>query len=167
MLLTVVGCGGCGALTAPPEPRVLASASATGAPRARLEDAAFLEGRWSGAGWGGACDLVWLGPRAGALAGLFRLVKGNGVVEYELSTIAEAEGSLVLRVKHFGADLTGAEPREAHRAFPLARKAPGTLWFEGVTLHDAGGGRLEIHVLVEEPGGSERVECLSLTRARD
>lgn len=110
-----------------------ASIASAASPPATLADAAWLEGTWQGEGLGGWVEDVWGAPRAGAMPGMFRLVKDGGVVFYEILTIVEKEGSLELRLRHFNADLTGWEEKDKVLSFPLTEKSEGKLRFSGIS----------------------------------
>ena len=47
------------------------------------------------------------------MMGSYRLVKDDKVIFYELQTIVEQGSSLVFRLKHFNADLSGWEEKQA------------------------------------------------------
>src|SRR5262245_31328303 len=98
-----------------------------GAPRrpATLRDVAWLQGDWVGTGLGGDVEESWGPPGAGAMLARFRFVKGGKPVFYELVALAEAEGSLELRVKHFSPDLVSWEEKDKAQVFPLVRLGGG------------------------------------------
>ena len=52
----------------------------------------------------------------------------------EIEWIAEEEGSLTLKLKHFHADFTGWEEREELITFPLVRLSGGAAYFYGLTF---------------------------------
>ncbi|HEX2445685.1 MAG TPA: DUF6265 family protein, partial [Vicinamibacterales bacterium] len=80
-------------------------------PPAAIADMAWLAGRWVGEALGGASEEIWSEPRAGAMMGMYRLVRDGKPIFYELLTIVEENGTLMLRLKHFNADLTGWEEK--------------------------------------------------------
>lgn len=77
----------------------------------------WLIGSWTGTVGEDVIEEVWLPPSGGAMAGLFRWSKGGQVYLYELMTLEEAEGSVVLKIKHFGPDLIGWEDKAASVVF--------------------------------------------------
>lgn len=127
-----------------------------GAPRphATLASVAWLPGHWTGEGLGALAEESWLPAAGGAMAGVFRLVDGDAVRFYELVTLVEEAGSLVMRLKHFHPDLVGWEEREATVDFPLVRLRADTLWFDGLTMaRGARGDAMKIWVALEQAGG--------------
>jgi hypothetical protein len=76
---------------------------------ATLSDFAWLAGHWTGPGLAGAAEETWTGPAGGSMLGMYRLVREGKVVFYEILTLTEKDGSVVLRLKHFNPDLTGWE----------------------------------------------------------
>ena len=55
-------------------------------------------------------------------------------VFYEFLTLAESDGSLVLRLKHFHPDMRGWEERDEIVSFPLVAVQDDRLYFEGITF---------------------------------
>jgi hypothetical protein len=131
--------------------RTLKLSAGEKSPAANLDDARWLEGRWLGEAFGGTTEELWTGPAAGSLAGLFRLHNDGKVVFYELMVISEEIGSLVFRLKHFNADLTGWEEKNEVQSFPLVKKQESALLFEGMSLHHDGD-RLIVYLAVEHAG---------------
>lgn len=80
-------------------------------PAASIEDVSWVAGHWTGQALGGIAEEVWSPPLGNGMMGMFKLVKGGEVAFYELLTIVEENGSLVLKLKHFDADLAGWEER--------------------------------------------------------
>jgi hypothetical protein len=67
---------------------------------ARIEDMAWYAGQWCGSGLGGLNEEIWSTPRAGVMMGMYRLIKDGKPVFYELLTMLEEKGTLVIRLKH-------------------------------------------------------------------
>ena len=67
-------------------------------PAATLAAMDWLVGRWVGNALGGEVEEVWSAPAGGAMMGMYRLVKDGAPVFYELLTIVEDNGSLVMRL---------------------------------------------------------------------
>lgn len=107
-------------------------------PRAALADVTWLTGHWSGNALGGLSEEIWSAPAGGAMMGMYRLVRGEEVIFYELLTLAEHEGSLVLRLKHFNRDLTGWEEKAEVREFPLVAIRDGIYHFDGMAFRPEG-----------------------------
>jgi len=133
-------------------------------PTAPVEDMAWLAGHWTGEALGGTVEEMWSPPRGGAMMGMFRLVKEGETVFYELMTIVAEEGSLVLRLKHFNADLTGWEEKETTVDFPLVAIADGAFRFEGLSFHPDGDDHLKIHLAMHKKDGTAREETFAYTR---
>jgi hypothetical protein len=135
-------------------------------PPATVTDMAWLAGRWTGTGLGGEVEEIWSPPQAGAMMGMFRLLREGATVFCELMTLVEENGSLVLRVKHFGPDLTGWEEKGETVDFPLVRVAGDRFYFDGLTFHRHDDDAISIHVVFSTRDGAVREETLSYTRAR-
>jgi hypothetical protein len=97
---------------------------------------------------GGKTEEIWADPAAHAMSGMFRLIKGDKVIFYELMVVSEEQGSLVFRLKHFNADMTGWEEKNEVQAFPLVARKDGALQFQGMSFHPVGD-RLTVYLAIE------------------
>lgn len=125
-------------------------------PTASILDVSWLAGRWLGQGLGATTEEVWLPPTGGTMVGVLRLVRGDSVDFYELVTLVEEEGSLVLRLKHFGPDLVGWEAKGESASFPLVRRQEESLWFDGLTIHRLDEDEMEVWVALQQQDESIR-----------
>ena len=121
---------------------------------ATIADAAWMAGHWVGAGLGGVVEEVWSPPRDGVMMGVFRAMKDGKTMFYEIMTIAEEEGSLVLRLKHFHADLKGWEEKDKFVEFKLVAKEGKSLYFSGLTLRQEDDGSMRSWVAVGQKDGA-------------
>ena len=153
----------CEAQTAPTE-HTLRLEPGTDRPAASISEAAWLAGRWVGEGLGATVEESWLPPSGGRMVGVFRLVRGDSVQFYELVTLVEEAGSLVLRLKHFAPDLAGWEERNESVDFPLVRRTTDTLWFDGLSIWRQGEDRMKIWVAMQPDEGEVREELFEYRR---
>jgi hypothetical protein len=117
-------------------------------PAASLADMKWLTGHWVGEAFGGKTEELWTDPAGPNMSGLYRLVKGDKTIFYELMVVTEVDGSLVFRLKHFDADLTGWEEKNEVRSFPLVAKRDGAMLFEGMSFHPDGD-KLTVYLAVD------------------
>src|SRR5688572_11029670 len=103
-------------------------------------------------------------PAAGAMIGTFRLLAKNAVVFYQFLNMAEENGTLVLRLKHFNADMTGWEEKGSFLTFSLVRMTPAEAFFNGLTFRRAGDDGLEIFLAQRVADGSMREAAFDLKR---
>jgi hypothetical protein len=120
-------------------------------PPATLADMRWLAGHWKGEAFGGKTEELWTEPAGPNMSGLYRLVKGDKTIFYELMVVTEVNGSLEFRLKHFNADLTGWEEKNDVRSFPLVAKQDGAMHFEGMSFHPKGD-ELTVYLAVEHEG---------------
>jgi hypothetical protein len=141
----------------------------TARPAATLEQVTWLAGgTWRGDGLGGATEETWSGPAAGAMMGMFRVVhrSGGGAERlgfYEFMNLVETDGTIELRIKHFNADLTGWEEKDAFMTFRLARVTPDAIEFDGLTFRREGPDRMTIFLAMRR-GGELTEEAFRMTR---
>jgi hypothetical protein len=132
-------------------------------PPATLADMSWLAGHWTGEAFGGKTEELWTAPSGPNMAGIYRLVKGEKTIFYEIMVVTEENGSLVFRLKHFNADLTGWEEKNEVRSFPLVAKREGAMHFEGMSFHPAGN-KLTIYLAVEH--NDKKIEEVTFTYRR-
>jgi len=135
-------------------------------PPATVAQLDWLAGLWTGEGIGGApATEVYSPPGGGSLAGHFVQQDGEGgVAFFELMQIAEVDGSLVYRLKHFTEDLSGWEEKDDYVSFPLVAIEPNAVYFSGLTLRREGDALISA-VLVRQRDGSVEEYVFRYARA--
>ena len=88
----------------------------------------------------------------------FKLINDGKVTFYEIEIIREIENSLVLQLKHFGADLKGWETKDETVDFSLKEITPNKVVFEGMTFEKVNDKEMNIYVDIEENGKIETVK---------
>jgi len=104
-------------------------------PPATLQDVSWLVGSWTGDAFGSTFEEVWNAPSAGSMVGMWKLMKDDQVVFYELMLIVEEEGSLSIKVKHFADDFTAWEVKEDFVRFRLVAFDENAVYFSGLSFH--------------------------------
>lgn len=124
-------------------------------PPATVAQLGWLAGTWTGEGIGGApATEVYSPPGAGSVAGHFVQQDGKGgVAFFEIMQIAEVDGSLVYRLKHFSDELVGWEEKDQFVSFPLVAIEDAAAYFSGLTLRREGDTLISA-VLVRQADGS-------------
>lgn len=130
-------------------------------PPAKLADVAWLEGTWVGKGLGGDTEESYSSALGGAVVGYFRFVKDGKVVFYEIVTIADTNGSLTLRLKHFHPDLKGWEEKNDVVEFKLVAVEGQTAYFDGLSIRRDGDTLFSAVRITNKKDGSTRVEQFS------
>lgn len=115
-------------------------------PAATIEDVTWIAGHWRGEAMGGLTEEIWSPPLGKAMMGSFKLVIEDQVNFYELMTITEENGSLILKIKHFDAALTGWEEKDETVDFPLVKLTERAAYFDGLTFEQINEAELNIYV---------------------
>ncbi|WP_375290505.1 DUF6265 family protein [Qipengyuania sp.] len=105
-------------------------------PAATIDQLAWLVGRWSGTGIeGGDAHESWLAPTTGGtMVGTFVQETPEGeIMLTEHMYLGPLDGSLAVRLKHFGPDLVGWEDREEMVTFRLIALEPCAAYFTALT----------------------------------
>ncbi len=119
-------------------------------PSAEVEQLSWLAGSWSGSGINSApAHEIWLPPTGDTMVGLFVQEDGAGGLMFtEHMYISEAEGSLVVRLKHFNPDLTGWEEKDDMLTFRLVAMEPCAAYFSALTYRCANGENTDDGIVV-------------------
>lgn len=133
-------------------------------PAATLEAISWLRGEWTGTGLGGFCEEVWTSARGGSMLGTFRVIKEDKPVFSEFMEIVEADGSILLRLKHFGNDFTGWEEKDKYVEFKLVKIEGDSIYFDGLTYRKTGENSMIVYVVLSSGGTSQEAK-FSYTKA--
>lgn len=123
-------------------------------PEASIQQVAWLEGHWKADALGGVAEEYWSAPAGNAMMGMFRLLRDDNPVFYEIFTITEESGSLLLRIKHFHPNLKGWEEKDDTVDFPLVKVSQEGVWFDGLTMLKTGSDNLMVYVRSESGDGT-------------
>jgi hypothetical protein len=121
-------------------------------PAATVADLAWMTGTWSGAAGPNSLEENWVVPKDGSMAALVRMTGAQGVGMWEMITVEEKDGSLVLRIQQWN---KGFEPRADAQTMELAEIGPNSVKFDAVDADAAtkslgysrDGDKFTIHVI--------------------
>lgn len=133
-------------------------------PEATLDDIAWLAGHWQGEAFGGITEEIWTPPLAGSMMGAFKLVSNDEVNFYEIMTIRETGGTILLQLKHFHSDLKGWESQDETVNFPLVKVTQGKIYFDDFTIESIDENTLHIYVVIESKTGEKSETLFPYTR---
>lgn len=96
----------------------------------KLEDFAWLAGRWTGKLERSRMEEIWSKPDAGMMMGMFRLVSDEGrTMIVEMMTLRQVGDSVEMSLRHFDEKLTGWEPIDDASEMRLTKNAAGEFEF--------------------------------------
>jgi hypothetical protein len=139
---------------------ILTLAQGQNSPDAKIEDVSWIAGYWQGEIWGGTFEEIWSEPSASSMMASFKYVEDNHVVFFEIMTIVEADKSLLLRLKHFNADLTGWEEKDETVDFELVDLQDDTAYFDGYTFKRVTPNEMYVYVLIDNDGKAEETHLI-------
>lgn len=121
-------------------------------PTATLDDISWIEGYWKGEAMGGQTEEIWSRPMGGSMMGSFKLVYEDEIQFYEIMTISEVDQTLIMRLKHFHADLKGWEEKDQTVDFKLVKITPDKVYFDGLTFQKISEKEMHVFVIFEDEG---------------
>lgn len=132
--------------------------------KAMIADMAWLAGTWAGDGLGGVSEEIWSKPQGGIMMGMYRMLKNDKPIFYELLTLSESNGSLLIRLKHFHANFVGWEEKDKTVDFRFVKKDGKRIYFEGMTFEPNGKSAVTIYLAIGNKDGSVREEIFRYKR---
>ncbi len=129
-----------------------------GSPAASLEDVQWIAGHWQGEALGGITEEIWTPALGGSMMCAFKLVVDGKVKFYELVSLSEEEGTLIIRLKHFGPALHGWEEKDEAEVFRLVKISPEKVWFDNFTFEKVNENEMNIYVVFEGKGEKKEVQ---------
>ncbi len=123
-------------------------------PPATLNDVAWVAGYWKGEAFGGQIEEIWSPPLGNSMMCVFKLVVDGQVDFYEICTIREHEGSLLLQLKHFHGNLHAWEEKEETIDWELVKVTPEKVYFDGFTFEKVSEKEMNVYVLFKRDDGS-------------
>ena len=121
-------------------------------PTATLDQVSWIEGYWKGEAMGGQTEEIWSRPMGGSMMGSFKLVYEHEIQFYEIMTISEMDETLIMRLKHFHADLKGWEEKDQTVDFKLVKITPDKVFFDGLTFEKISETEMNVYVIFEDDG---------------
>ena len=97
--------------------------------------------------------------------GMYRLIISGKPSFYEFIHLAEENGSLVMKLKHFNPDLTGWEEKDRFVTFRLLKLGVNEVSFAGLTFRRSVD-HLQIFLALRDKDGSVREEEFRMERVR-
>lgn len=133
---------------------------------ASLAGLSWLQGEWTGEGFNSVLHENYSAAVGGQMAGHFYAAKDGKPSFFEFETINQVGNSLVFKVKHFNADMTGWEEKDKYVAFPLAAVDQDNWYFDGLTIRRTGPDSADHIVRIKSKDGIEREAVLHYRRTR-
>lgn len=130
-------------------PNTLNYDDSIGSPVADISTVSWIEGHWGGEAFNGITEEIWSPPLGGSMMCAFKLVVQGVIKFYELCTISEEEGSLILKIKHFYPDLTGWEGKDESVNFKLVKVEKNKVYFDGFTFEKINDDEMNIYVVIQ------------------
>lgn len=85
----------------------------------RIEDLAWLEGVWKGKVGADDVEETWSAPKNGSMMGMFRWFRDGKLRLIEMITVAEFDGKITMKLKHFNPMLHSFETQNETTDFTL------------------------------------------------
>lgn len=109
-----------------------------------------MVGSWTGTAFGKRFEETWNPPSAGTMVGMFKLFDDDGVSMYELMVMTVEDGTLNLKIRHFGTNFTAWEEKDQDVGLKLVKREDDALHFGTLSFYRRGDDRIDAYVLFED-----------------
>jgi hypothetical protein len=131
--------------------KVLTWAEGAASPKASVADVRWMEGEWEGALESATQQHTVFSPVSGHMPGFTRAWGKDGAIWfYEINDLAEVNGSLEFRVKHFSGELAGWEGKDEFDRHRLMTITDQALFFDGITIVKEGPDHFTVYVRITD-----------------
>jgi hypothetical protein len=120
--------------------------STTSFPKAKITKVSWLEGNWKSGGKTLNIQESWVRSGNNSMMAVANVYERAKIIFFEICTITEEEGSLVLRIRHFDAQLKAWEEKEKPREFRLVAMEKNFIYFDGYTFENVDKGHMTLHI---------------------
>lgn len=134
--------------------------------KATISDMEWLAGTWTGDALGGNPEEIWSRPRGGVMLGMYRMTRAEKPVFYEPLTLSEADGTLLMRLKHFHANFVDWEEKDKTVDFRFVKKDARRIYFEGMTFEPVGNDALNVYLALGHKDGTIEKAVFKYTRVK-
>lgn len=126
-----------------------------GSPEATIADIDWIHGHWRGEAFGGFTEEIWGPPVVGVMMGMFRHIDGKKqeITFYELMTIEEIQGTIILKIRHFDKLLHAWEEKQQPLIFHLVKVEENKVYFDNLTFEKISEDEINVYVVIEEVDG--------------
>lgn len=130
-----------------------------------IEDFAFLQGYWTGTGFGGKSEEIWMPPVDGRMFGIFKQSQDGELVFTEFMEIVETADGFVVRLKHFNPDFSGWEAKDEHVTFLFTSVAGKKAVFGSLSYEITAPNALEVRLRMRDDDGKTFTEVFEFVRS--
>jgi len=127
-----------------------------------LSQLEWLIGYWTGEGFGGQCEEVWMPEIDGNMIGTFRFWSEERLIFTEFMNLVQEGNTFSMKLKHFNPDLSGWEANEEWTVFKLIEVGENSVWFDGLTMIHSDN-EIKLYLAMTE-NGVETIEELTYQR---
>ena len=115
-----------------------------------MYDVAGITGEWRGETLDGEVEEIWSSPLGNSMVATYKLVVDDKVKFYEIETITEKNGTLVLQLKHFHSNLKGWEEKDETVDFLLVKITENRVYFDGMTFEKVSDNEMNVYVRIKQ-----------------
>ena len=90
------------------------------------------------------------------MMGAFKLVQDNDIAFYELCTLREIDGTVLLQIRHFHKDLKAWEEKDETVDFRLVKITKDKAFFDQFTFERINEDELHIYVVINQSGDEDQ-----------
>lgn len=112
----------------------------------KINKMGWLEGNWKSKGKKISIQESWTRNGAHSMMCVASIYESNSIILFEICTITEENGSLILRIRHFDAGLQAWEEKDKPLEKQLIKAAKNRIYFDGYTFEKTGKDQMTLFI---------------------
>ena len=115
-------------------------------PKAKIEDIKWIEGNWIQKNTPFLIEETWVKNNSSSMMGIAKVSENGKVLFFEICTITEENGSLVLRIRHYDEHLNAAEEKDKPLECKLVEITSDKAYFNGFTFEKLDNDQIRLQI---------------------
>ncbi len=124
--------------------------SLSASPKIKITKMGWLEGNWKSKGKEISIQESWTRNGAHSMMGVASIYERDKIILFEICTITEEEGTLILRLRHFSDQLKAWEEKDKPIEKKLLKIENSKFYFDGYTFEKVSKDEIKIHIQSNE-----------------
>ncbi|MEZ4935977.1 MAG: DUF6265 family protein [Crocinitomicaceae bacterium] len=115
-------------------------------PKMNISKMGWIEGNWKSSGEKITIQENWSRNGAYSMMAVASIYEQNKIIMFEICTITQEKGTLILRIRHFDSHLKAWEEKDQPKVLPLIKEEKNRIYFHGYTFEKTAKDQLTLYI---------------------
>ncbi|MCB0477214.1 MAG: hypothetical protein KDC84_03570 [Crocinitomicaceae bacterium] len=112
----------------------------------KIDKMGWIEGSWKSSGEKITIQETWTRNGAHSMMAVASIYEQDKIILFEVCTITEEKGTLILRIRHFDNQLNAWEEKNSPKLLPLIKAEKNRIYFHGYTFEKNGKDQMTLYI---------------------